>query len=197
MVFQINEIELNIINYMRNNGENNYHKPTDIGEQVGKKDYNQSSSWACRKLFKMKDKGIIRRNKKGHYKLLSVFLDGNFHLINKKLTLSFNEYQNLTHKYFIKDGIGKYDRDLVICRFVLGLCEESGEVAGKVKKYLRGDYKNINKEEIEKELGDILWYLSELSSILKIDLNDVATKNIQKLEDRRLRNKIRGNGDLR
>lgn len=111
--------------------------------------------------------------------------------------MDFNEYQNLTHKYFIKDNIGKYDRDLVICRFVLGLCEESGEVAGKVKKYLRGDYDTINKEQIEKELGDILWYVSELSSILDISLYDVATKNLEKLESRRLRGKIRGNGDLR
>lgn len=42
----------------------------------------------------------------------------------------------------------------------LGIIEESGEIAGKLKKYMRGDfpYKQL-KESIKKEIGDLSWYL--------------------------------------
>ena len=42
----------------------------------------------------------------------------------------------------------------------LGILEESGEIAGKVKRYLRGDFKKEQfKSQMAKEMGDLNWYL--------------------------------------
>ena len=82
----------------------------------------------------------------------------------------------------------------------LGLAGEAGEVAEKIKKVLRdkgGKIDDLTREEICKELGDVLWYISQLATELKIPLDDVASKNIAKLLSRLERNKLNGNGDNR
>ena len=53
------------------------------------------------------------------------------------------------------------------------------------------------KEEIAKELGDVLWYMANLAFELGYDLGDIAAINIQKLVDRQERGKIHGDGDNR
>lgn len=83
---------------------------------------------------------------------------------------------------------------------ILGLVGEAGEVAEKFKKLYRdkqGEITEEFKQDIKKELGDVLWYISDLSSLLAIDLNDVAKHNIAKLESRRDRGTIQGSGDNR
>ncbi len=86
----------------------------------------------------------------------------------------------------------------------LGLVGESGEVADKIKKLIRD--KGISKpsqvdetikKEIIKELGDVLWYVSQLATEFKVKLEDVAEQNIIKLRDRSERGKLTGSGDNR
>tara|TARA_Y100001968_G_C19151594_1_gene616442 strand:- start:283 stop:612 length:330 start_codon:yes stop_codon:yes gene_type:complete len=82
----------------------------------------------------------------------------------------------------------------------LGLVGESGEVADKVKKILRdknGIFDSDSKEAIKLELGDVLWYIAQLSTELGFDLNDVADSNLKKLKSRSLRGRISGSGDDR
>lgn len=79
----------------------------------------------------------------------------------------------------------------------LGLASESGEVAGKIKKYLRKDTSALDHDEIAKELGDVLWYVAALASDLAIPLSKIAEMNIQKLKDRQQRGVIKGSGDNR
>lgn len=80
----------------------------------------------------------------------------------------------------------------------MGLAGEAGELANKVKKLMRGD---VNREEIldgiKGEMGDILWYLSALADDLGIELADVASGNIKKLQSRYMRDQLRGSGDYR
>ena len=92
--------------------------------------------------------------------------------------------------------------DLEIARLALGLSGESGEVAEKVKKYLRDtDMSMIARDylakELEKELGDVLWYITTLGYVLGLDLEKIAIKNVYKLSSRAKRNKITGSGDNR
>jgi len=82
----------------------------------------------------------------------------------------------------------------------LGLVGEAGEVAEKIKKVIRDSGGKISKEarlEIKKELGDVLWYVSNLSAELKLNLSDVAKLNLEKLKSRKTRDKLHGSGDNR
>ena len=87
---------------------------------------------------------------------------------------------------------------------ILGLLGEAGEVADKIKKLLRDDGLNkpsdlseTQRMELAKELGDVLWYLSQLTTELKMELNDVAKWNLEKLYSRMERGRLSGSGDNR
>jgi len=82
----------------------------------------------------------------------------------------------------------------------LGLAGEAGEVAEKIKKVIRdkgGKIDDITRQELAKELGDVLWYLANLASELELDLSNIAQQNLDKLFSRKDRNKLHGEGDNR
>lgn len=78
---------------------------------------------------------------------------------------------------------------------MIGLCGEVGEIAEKIKKFIRDGH--IDHDALVKEMGDVLWYLSALASTFNVQLDDVATKNIEKLQSRRERGTLQGSGDNR
>ena len=83
---------------------------------------------------------------------------------------------------------------------VLGLLNEAGELAGKVKKILRDKDGEISDEDVRKlegELGDVLWYFTQVCSELGLTLEEVAERNLEKLRDRKKRGVIQGEGDER
>ncbi len=82
----------------------------------------------------------------------------------------------------------------------LGLAGEAGEVVEKIKKLIRDKNGAIDekvKQEITKELGDVLWYLSQLATELGLSLDEIASENLKKLFSRMERDKIQGDGDDR
>ncbi|MDC2975049.1 nucleoside triphosphate pyrophosphohydrolase family protein [Prochlorococcus sp. AH-736-K09] len=82
----------------------------------------------------------------------------------------------------------------------LGLVGEAGEVAEKVKKVLRdkkGIFDQDSKNAIKKELGDVLWYISNLCTELDFTLDEVAAQNLEKLRLRAAKGMISGSGDDR
>ena len=90
-----------------------------------------------------------------------------------------------------------YPREQMIIYPALGLAGESGEVCEKVKKYLRGDTASNFKEDVEKELGDVLWYIANLATDMELSLDIIAAKNLNKLRDRQDRDVLQGDGDDR
>lgn len=98
---------------------------------------------------------------------------------------------------------------------VLGLAEETGEVCGKIAKFIRKHdglspfdsirefdhalYKdNLEfKTAVEKELGDVCWMLAAVATELGLSLEEIMEKNIAKLTDRKNRGVIVGEGDDR
>jgi len=104
--------------------------------------------------------------------------------------MDFDEYQDATEETAI------YPEDIGLIYTTLGLAGESGEIAEKLKKFLReGDDEYI--EEMEDELGDVLWYLARVADELDLSLDDVAEKNLDKLLDRKERDVLTGQGDDR
>jgi NTP pyrophosphatase (non-canonical NTP hydrolase) len=82
----------------------------------------------------------------------------------------------------------------------LGLANEAGEVAGKIKKIFRdkdGVIGEVEREALKSELGDVLWYVSQVCTELELSMDEVAEANIAKLLDRLERGKIKGDGDDR
>lgn len=82
----------------------------------------------------------------------------------------------------------------------LGLTNEAGEVSGKIKKIFRdkdGVISEADRTALLAELGDVLWYLAQVSTELGLSLNEIAEHNIAKLLDRQRRGKIQGEGDNR
>lgn len=86
----------------------------------------------------------------------------------------------------------------------LGLAGETGEVVEKIKKLIRNDNitdaKKVSEDkkiELEKEMGDILWYLAQLATEFDIELNSIAERNIEKLTSRQERGTLHSEGDNR
>ena len=109
--------------------------------------------------------------------------------------MTFKEYQKKSRKTVIYPNKGH--------NFVyptLGLAGETGEVTEKIKKVLRDNNGVVNRgrrQEIMKELGDVLWYIAQLATELNLSLDKIADLNIKKLSSRKERNRISGSGDNR
>ena len=109
--------------------------------------------------------------------------------------MNFNDYQKKSRKTAQYPSIG----DPIVYP-ALGLVNEAGEVAGKIKKVFRDKGGKINGETqsaLKAELGDVLWYLSQLATELDLTLEEIAEYNIEKLYSRLKRGTIRGDGDER
>ena len=109
--------------------------------------------------------------------------------------MNLNKYQQKSRKTAGYPAIGH-----PVIYPTLGLVNEAGEVAGKIKKVFRDKGGQINEETksaLKAELGDVLWYLAQISTELGLSLDEVAEYNIQKLYSRLERGKIRGDGDNR
>lgn len=106
--------------------------------------------------------------------------------------MEFKEYQEKAHE------TNQYPKEKMLECLALGLCSEAGEVAGKIKKMYRGDPADTdNIWHLLSEVGDVLWYISEIATVCGIDLSAVAEMNLYKLQDRKNREKIKGDGDKR
>lgn len=79
----------------------------------------------------------------------------------------------------------------------LKLSGEAGEVSEKVGKALRDRGGEYDREELAKELGDVLWYIAALAADLGYDLETIAQMNIKKLSSRKARGVLSGSGDNR
>ena len=109
--------------------------------------------------------------------------------------MDFNEYQTKSRKTANFPSIGH-----PVIYPTLGLTNEAGEVAGKIKKVFRdkdGQVSDETREALKAELGDVLWYLAQIATELGLTLDEIAEYNIEKLMSRLERGTIRGDGDNR
>jgi NTP pyrophosphatase (non-canonical NTP hydrolase) len=108
---------------------------------------------------------------------------------------NFDTYQRESRKTW---GVIPVDHPIVYP--TLGLANEAGEVAGKIKKIFRdraGVISDEDRQALKYELGDVLWYLTQICTELNLTLEEVAAANLEKLFSRLERGQIRGDGDHR
>ena len=113
----------------------------------------------------------------------------------KYKNMEMNEYQRKSIEFAI------YPATHRILYPALGLAGEAGEVANKVKKFIRDgadkEAFEVKKLEIAAEIGDVLWYCANLANDLGINLSDIASENYSKLSGRSKRGTLGGDGDNR
>ena len=116
-------------------------------------------------------------------------------LQEKYKDMQFDEYQRKSIEFAI------YPATHRILYPALGLAGEAGEVANKVKKFIRDgadkESFEVKKVEIASEIGDVLWYCAALAHDLGFNLSEIAAENYSKLSGRSQRGTIGGDGDDR
>lgn len=104
--------------------------------------------------------------------------------------MTLNEYQMLAMRYRLSSSDETYA--------LLNLAGEVGEVLSLQAKMIRDDLSFSEvQENMRKELGDVLWHIAAIAEDYFLDLKDIAVTNLNKLESRKARNVIKGNGDDR
>ena len=93
--------------------------------------------------------------------------------------MTINEYQKLAMTT-LNPQLSEKD---VLINGVMGLCGESGEAIDIVKKWLAQGH-DLDEDKLIKEIGDVAWYIAEIATALGVTLEDVLTRNIEKLKAR-------------
>lgn len=90
-----------------------------------------------------------------------------------------DDYQVLASRTS-KAGQQQQDR---ITNAALGAAGEAGELANKWKKMLFHGHE-FDRDALIDEMGDVLWYLAEMSSAVGVNFTEVAQRNVEKLTRR-------------
>ena len=106
-----------------------------------------------------------------------------------------NEYQEKASATAI------YPKEKEMEYLTLGLVGEAGEIANKAKKWIRDgappDEYAQQRIDMAYEIGDILWYSSQILKFLEMDMGHVMENNLNKLASRKARGTLSGSGDNR
>jgi NTP pyrophosphatase (non-canonical NTP hydrolase) len=110
--------------------------------------------------------------------------------------MTFNEYQ----KKALKTAKNDYGPLIQRTIWAMGVAGEAGEVIEKWKKivaYKEGNVSDEDRDDLAKELGDVVWYIAVMSQSLGLTFEEIMQQNVTKLADRQKRNVIKGAGDNR
>jgi NTP pyrophosphatase (non-canonical NTP hydrolase) len=102
--------------------------------------------------------------------------------------MQLNKYQELAFKTALETAKNP-------AYMVANLTSEAGEVAGKYAKWIRDGV--LDEAGMQKEVGDVLWQIAGLSTVMGWNLDDVASQNLRKLAQRQINNTLSGSGDSR
>ena len=100
----------------------------------------------------------------------------------------FEEYQDLAFKTALESAKNP-------AYMISNLTSEAGEVAGKYAKWIRDGV--LDEVGMQKEVGDVLWQIAGLSTVMGWSLADIASQNLKKLAERQANNTLKGSGDER
>ncbi len=108
--------------------------------------------------------------------------------------MTLDEYQQSIRQFAIypEANTGSFEE---INYLVLGLVSEAGELAGKWKKLIRDGA--LDKDAFWAEIGDCIWYISQLANAEGTTVESLAQRNYAKLAKRKETNTLKGSGDER
>ena len=102
-------------------------------------------------------------------------------LTPKEMRMDFNSYQ----KEALRTDRVPADDDASLIVSMLGLAGETGQLLSEYKKHLRdGEAHRLFKARVSEELGDLLWYISNVASKFDLSLSDIAAANLVKVKHR-------------
>ena len=110
--------------------------------------------------------------------------------------MTFDEYQGQALKTLIRHPDDLMNKPVL----VMGVGGEAGEVVEKWKKivgYWEGEVTDERREELAKELADVVWYIAVLAHELGLSFEEIMRQNVEKLASRQARNALKGQGDSR
>lgn len=102
--------------------------------------------------------------------------------------MTLNEYQELAFNTAMESAKNP-------AYMISNLTSEAGEVAGKYAKWIRDGV--LDEVGMQKEVGDVLWQIAGLSTVMGWSLADIASQNLRKLAERQANNTLKGSGDER
>ena len=100
-------------------------------------------------------------------------------LASYTLPMNFTEYQELAARTLGRDRTHEQQ----LANAALGLTGEAGETAEIIKKHLF-HATPLDADALVKELGDCLWYIGAFATVLGLSMDDIASRNIDKLRKR-------------
>ena len=110
--------------------------------------------------------------------------------------MTFDEYQ----KQALTTAHNTHEPLMEKTIWAMGVAGEAGEVLEKWKKivaYNEGKISQQDKDELAKELGDVVWYVAVMAHSLGLSFDDIMQRNVTKLKSRKARGVITGKGDNR
>lgn len=90
--------------------------------------------------------------------------------------MEFKDYQNKIYRAIPNHESQKDE----ILHWAIGLSEECGEVMSVLKHHYYGG-EDFNREEMIKEIGDVLWYTAALCTAAGVNMDSIAKLNVEKL----------------
>lgn len=99
--------------------------------------------------------------------------------MDKPEGVGITDYQKLSVRTLNSDLTPKE----TIINMVMGIAGETGEVVDLFKKHLFQGHE-LDKDKIKEELGDVMFYIVNLCTLLDIDAKDMLGNNVKKLQDR-------------
>ena len=111
---------------------------------------------------------------------LTLLLKLNWEVVQQDM--EFDDYQE---KAALTDQFPDKTTDRALIIPLLGLAGETGTLLSEFKKKIRDrdSYEGFNHRAKE-ELGDILWYLANVATHLRLSLSEIAEKNLHKTQER-------------
>lgn len=90
--------------------------------------------------------------------------------------MNIKEYQEKSTRTLNK----KLIKDELLVNMIFGIVGETGEVVDLVKKFRFQGHK-LDKEKLTEEIGDVMFYIANLCTLLDVDLEEVLEGNYNKL----------------